>query len=113
MREEPAATSPRTETKSTPADVPRGAVQRTIGWIFVGTAGALVATGVVGYFARQSAVNAYNDEPTCPGFGAVTQPPACQDHISTANTWQTISIVSLIAGGALAVAGAVLLVLNR
>jgi hypothetical protein len=86
----------------------KGGTQRMLGWVFVGTGSALVVTGVVGLFARQSAVSSYNDDATCPGMGSAAQPPSCEDRISTANTWRTISIASFIAGGAVGAAGVVL-----
>jgi hypothetical protein len=85
-----------------------GAVQRTMGWVFVGTGGAALVLGVVGIVARQSTVSGYNEDTTCPGLGSANQPAECQDRISTADTWRTVSIASFIAGGVLGVGGAVL-----
>ena len=85
-----------------------GGAQRTLGWVGVGTGAALLVTGVVGIIARQSAVSSYNDDKSCPGRGSAQQPTACQDYISSADTWRTISLVGLIGGGVFTVGGIVL-----
>jgi len=90
-------------------ETPKGSGERTLGWVFAGTGAALVATGIVGVVARQLAVSAYNEDKTCPGMGQPTQPSACQDRISAAETWRTILLVSFISGGAVGLGGVVLL----
>lgn len=85
-----------------------GSTQRTVGWIGVGTGAALLATGVIGLVARQSAVSSYNDDAACPGRGSAQQPTSCQDYVSSANSWRTISIIGFIGGGVLSAGGIVL-----
>jgi hypothetical protein len=85
-------------------------VQRTVGWTSLGVGGGLLAMGAIGFAIRQSAVSGYNDDKTCPGIGKPAQPPACQDRISRADTWQTLGIIGLAGGGALVLTGVVLLV---
>jgi hypothetical protein len=110
VRDEGAADPPHPAgTPPVVVESPRtGSVQRTMGWIFVGTGGAALVVGVVGLVARQSAVSAYNDDAACPGMGEPVQPPQCNDRISSANTWRTVSVASFIGGGVLTVGGAVL-----
>ncbi|MBX3185533.1 MAG: hypothetical protein KF819_00905 [Labilithrix sp.] len=86
-------------------DAGRG--QRLLGWVFVGTGGALLATGGVGMLVRKSTIDDYND--ACPGLGA-PQSGACEEKIDAARTWLTVSIVSFVAGGVFAAGGATLLV---
>jgi hypothetical protein len=82
-----------------------GASQRLLGWIFVGTGGALLVAGGAALLVRQGYVNDYNDN--CNGVGA-TQTPDCQSKIDSSHTWMTVSLVGLIAGGAFAIGGAAL-----
>jgi len=85
-----------------------GATQRIVGWVGVGTGAALLATGVIGLVARQSAVSSYNDDAACPGRGSAQQPTQCQDYVSSANSWRTVSIIGFIGGGVLTAGGIVL-----
>ena len=85
-------------------------VQRTLGWVFLGAGAALVVTGVVAQMLRQSAISAYNADRTCPGLGSPTQPPGCESNVSSASSWQTVSIVGFAAGGALSVSGVILVI---
>jgi PEGA domain len=85
-----------------------GSTQRIVGWIGVGTGAALLAAGVIGLVARQSAISSYNDDVACPGRSSALQPTQCQDYVSSANSWRTVSIVGFIGGGVLTVGGIVL-----
>jgi hypothetical protein len=85
-----------------------GGTQRTLGWASIGVGAAFIVTGTVGLAMRQSAVTSYNDDKTCPGLGKPDQPPGCEDKISRAETWQTVSVIGL-AGGAVFVLGGVVL----
>lgn len=89
---------------------PTSAVQDTMGWVLLAAGGAFVVTGVVAQVARQSEISNYNDDASCPGVGQANQSPSCQSRITSASTWQTVSIVGFVAGGALAVGGLVLVV---
>ena len=102
------ATKPGGEARDKAIVPPEGAVQRTAGWVVLAAGAALVATGVVAQLSRQSAISAYNADGSCPGRGNPVQPPNCDDHVSTASTWQTISLIGFVSGGALAVGGIVL-----
>ena len=82
-----------------------GASQRLLGWAFVGTGAALLATGAVGLVIRKGIIDDYNR--TCPGLG-VEQPASCNDQVSSASTWLTISILTLVGGGVFAAGGVVL-----
>lgn len=84
-----------------------GRGQRLLGWAFIGTGGALLATGAVGLLIRKNIVDDYNAN--CPGLGAA-QPAGCEDKVESARTWNTVSIVSLVAGGVFAIGGVVLMV---
>lgn len=84
-----------------------GRAQRVLGWAFVGVGGALLATGAVGLLIRKNIVDDYNAN--CPGLGAA-QPADCEDKVDSSRTWNTVSIVSLVAGGVFAVGGIALMV---
>jgi hypothetical protein len=84
-----------------------GRGQRLLGWAFIGTGGALLATGAVGLLIRKSIVDDYNTN--CPGLGAA-QPAGCDDKVESSRTWNTVSIVSLVAGGVFAIGGIALMV---
>lgn len=88
-----------------PEDPGRG--QRILGWVFVGVGGALLATGGASLLVRKSYVEDYNAS-NCPGTG-VAQTPTCQDQLDATKRWQTVSIISLIAGGASAIGGGVII----
>jgi hypothetical protein len=83
-----------------------GRGQRLLGWAFIGTGGALLVTGAVGLLIRKGIVDDYNTN--CPGLGA-SQPAGCDDKVESARTWNTVSIVSLVAGGVFAVGGLALM----
>ena len=86
-----------------------GSTQRNIGWVFVGTAGALAVAGAVGIVARNVEISSYNDDGSCPGLHSLDQPPICQSKITTAQTWTTVSILGFVGSGVLAAGGAVLI----
>ena len=69
---------------------------------------ALLATGGAALLVRKGYVDDYNAS-SCPGVGVVAQSVDCQDQIDSSKTWQTISIISLIAGGASVIGGGVIL----
>ena len=82
-----------------------GAGQRLLGWAFVGTGAALLATGGVGLVVRKGIIDDYNA--ACPGLG-VDQPASCDDQVSSSRTWLTVSILTLVGGGVFAAGGVVL-----
>jgi hypothetical protein len=93
---------PRAGSPVAGADADPGRGQRLIGWSFAGVGGALLLTGAAGMLVRSGIVSDYNDR--CPGLG-VGQPADCDDKISAANTWLTVSMVSLVGGGVFALGG--------
>jgi PEGA domain len=102
--------SPHAPVGAVTAEAPRtvedpGAGQRLLGWAFVGTGAALLATGAVGLVVRKGIIDDYNA--TCPGLG-VEQPASCDDQVSSSRTWLTVSILTLVGGGVFAAGGAVL-----
>jgi hypothetical protein len=110
-----AETSPSSASAAPLADKPGGTTaadpgrgQRVLGWAFVGTGAALLVTGAVGLVVRKGIIDDYNASP-CPGLG-VAQPASCDDQVSSASTWLTISILSFIGGGLLGAGGGVLVV---
>ncbi|MBX3199710.1 MAG: hypothetical protein KF894_16360 [Labilithrix sp.] len=92
------------ERSRPPAD-DTGSGQRLLGWAFVGTGAALLATGGVGMIVRKGIIEDYNA--TCPGLG-VDQPASCDDQVSSSRTWLTVSILTLVGGGVFAAGGVVL-----
>lgn len=112
----PVAPAPHSDAPSGPGgssaeDRPRppaddtGSGQRLLGWAFVGTGAALLATGGVGLIVRKGIIEDYNA--TCPGLG-VDQPASCDDQVSSSRTWLTVSILTLVGGGVFAAGGVVL-----
>jgi hypothetical protein len=95
--------TPGTKDKETSDDPGKG--QRLLGWAFVGTGAALAVTGVVGLLIRKGIVDDYNER--CPGLG-VAQPADCGEKADSASTWLTVSIVMLVAGGAVGLGGGAL-----
>lgn len=87
-----------------------GGMQRTLGWASIGVGAAFMVTGTIGLAMRQSAVTSYNEDKTCPGLGKPNQPPGCEDKISRADTWQTVSVIGLAGGAVFVLGGVVLLV---
>ncbi|MEZ4263102.1 MAG: PEGA domain-containing protein [Polyangiaceae bacterium] len=98
--------APDAPTNPAPSD---GSAQRGIGWVVLGTGGALLATGAVGMLVRGGIIDDYNRD--CPGLGAAQQPPECDAKIDSARTWLTVSVVSLVGGGVLTLGGAGLVLL--
>jgi hypothetical protein len=97
---------PQVPDKPKDEDPPR--TQATLGWIALGAGALFTGLGVVGLLQRESAVAEYNDDPACPPRGQ-PGPPACDDRVSRASTWQTLSIVGFAVGGAAVLGGAALL----
>ncbi len=95
------APPPRVETPV----APRGGGRRTLAWVGIGTSAALIAGGVVAMVIREGAAGRYNVG-GCLGDGiAVESEPTaeCRSDRETVSTMQTLGVVGLVAGGALAV----------
>jgi hypothetical protein len=94
------------------AIAPRSNGRRTLAWVGIGASAALAAGGAVALVVREGAAARYNVG-GCLGEGvAVEGEPtaACRDDRETVSTMQTLGVVGLVAGGALAVGSVVLLV---
>lgn len=100
--------------EAAPAVVPRppgaldtepdpGRNQRLLGWGFTAVGGAAIATGVVGLVVRNGITSDYNAS-ECPGLG-VNQSADCMNKIDATKTWLTVSLITLIGGGIVAVGG--------
>ena len=99
-------------SRQAPPVAARGGGRRTLAWVGIGGSAALVAGGVVAMALRESAAGRYNVG-GCMGEGVpVESEPtaACRDDRETVSTMQTLGVVGLVAGGALAVGSVVLLV---
>lgn len=80
--------------------------QRTVGWVVLAGGGAgIIAGGIVGI----AAITKRNALDLVPGCEDKVCPNHYADDVDALNTMRTVSTVSLIAGGALAATGAVLL----
>jgi ABC-type Fe3+-siderophore transport system permease subunit len=102
--------APRAPQLSSDASTDTHRLSRTAGWVGVGLGAAGIGTGVVAYFVGLSKHDAIEADPRC--SGNVCQPEA-SEKVEHYDTVRTVSIVGLIAGGALGAAGITLLVLSR
>jgi len=103
------APPPRGRHEAPPPPPAGGGAQRALGYVGLAAAGALVASGVIGLVERQAQIGAYNDDSTCPGLASPVQPAACAGHVSSASTWETVSVASFIGAAVLAAGGVTLL----
>lgn len=106
-----AASAPAQERAAAPL-APHGGGRRTLAWVGIGASAALVAGGVVAMVMREAAAGRYNVG-GCLGEGVpVESEPtaACRDDRETVSMMQTLGVVGLVAGGALAVGSVVLMV---
>jgi hypothetical protein len=85
-----------------------GRGQRLLGWLFVGAGAALLATGGASVLVRKSYIDDYNAS-SCPGTGVRQPTQECQDKLDRTQTWMTVAIISLIAGGASVIGGGVII----
>lgn len=107
-KEEPAkagATSAGGKSAPRYVEVPMVSPLRTGGWITFGAGVAAAVFGGAGLLVRQSYVDSYNSDQSCPGTASLAQPPQCQERKDGVTRWGTIGIVSLIGGGVLATTG--------
>jgi hypothetical protein len=102
-RAAPIETAPHREEPA-PTDV-----RRTLGWVGVGTGAALVVGGAVAWALGRGAASAYNDDPSCPGVGAPSQPGECGSRLSEAQTLEPVGMAGVALGLGLGAAGVVLL----
>jgi hypothetical protein len=104
------ATPPTSTAPPLKTSIPTSNTQQTAGWITLGGAGVLGILGLVGVLEHNSAVSAYNADPTCPAIDAPSRSAACSDRVSTASTWSGVSVFGFVAGGAALGTAIVLLV---
>jgi len=83
-------------------------VRRTLGWVGVGTGAALLVGGAVALIVGRGAASEYNDDPSCPGVGAPTQPGECASRLSATQTLEPIGWAGMALGVGFGAAGAVL-----
>ncbi len=100
-------TLPTTPASAATASRERG--PNALAWTLTIAGGALLGTGGVARWQRERSVSAYNNDPSCGGVGSAFQSTDCASKIDAEQTWNTISIVSFVAGGILAAGGVLLL----
>ncbi len=81
---------------------------RSLGYSLLGLSVAGVVVGVAALIERNGAANRYNDDPSCPGTNAPSQPEGCQGRISIVHRWGWTAGIGFTGGG-LAALGAGLL----
>jgi hypothetical protein len=112
----PATPSPAPASPSSPAPPPTAPsadphrLARTAGWIGVGLGAAGLGTGVVAYFIGRSKYDAIEADPRCTDDMC---DPDVRAAVERYDTFRTVSVVGLIAGGVLGATGITLLVLSR
>jgi hypothetical protein len=94
-----------------PAPVPResGSTQRALGWIALGGAGLLLATGAVGLADHGIAAGDFNGSAACTGTASNHLSSQCSGWLDDGSTGQTLAIVGFVGGGVLAALSVTLL----
>jgi hypothetical protein len=87
-----------------------GSPDRTLPVLILGSALVFAGVGVTGLLEYNANVANFNANSTC-GTNLPTT-PTCDGYVSTANSWQTVAIVSFVAGGIAAVGGVTLWLLT-
>lgn len=80
----------------------------TAAFIVLGAAVVFAGVGIAGVVEHGSDVNTYNNDPTCPSITASNLPAHCNDLVSSANTWNTVAVVSFVASGVALIGGVTL-----
>jgi hypothetical protein len=91
-----------------PSPEPTHGADHTAAFVALGASVVFAGVGVLGLVEHQANINDYNTDPSCPAIGAASRPAHCSDFVSSANTWNTVAVVSLVASG-VALAGGVTL----
>lgn len=86
----------------------KGNAQKTIGWIGVGVGGAGLVAGAVTGFIAMSKRSSLSDSKLC-SADFKTCDPAASGRIDSYNSFRTISLIGLYAGGVLAATGVTLI----
>jgi hypothetical protein len=89
---------------SAPAEGP----DHTASFIVLGAAVVLAGVGIAAVVEHGSDVNTYNNDPTCPSITSPNLPAHCNDLVSSANTWNTVAVVSFVASGVALIGGVTL-----
>jgi hypothetical protein len=74
-------------------------------WIVLGGSVVLGGVGILGLVEHDHNVSTYNSDSSCPPIAASARPAQCQSYVDSANTWQTVAVISFVTSG-LALAGA-------
>jgi hypothetical protein len=82
-------------------------IRRALAWASAGTAGALLAGGIVANVVRETNVAALNDDSQCL-YGSLKRYERCGHYLDTSNTALTLTIAGYSAAAVAAVASAVL-----
>jgi hypothetical protein len=84
--------------------------RRMLAWVAAGTAGALLAGGVVAHALRETNAASYNDDSQCL-YGNLTRYQRCGHYLDTSQTAQTVAIVGYSGAAVAAIASVVLFLL--
>jgi hypothetical protein len=109
LAETPAVTPPPPASSGASTAQPSaGRTQRTLAWVSLGGAGALVATGVAGLFVRSSAASDFNSTPSCTGQPTSALSSQCKSWLDQGTTGSTVAVVGFVGGGVAAALSIVL-----
>jgi hypothetical protein len=109
----PAPAPPETTLSSTPDRTASSGPPRM--WTYVAAGAGVLAAGfgALSLIERNNAATDYNDDASCPRKSAPNLPAACQDKLSSVDTWGTLTTVGFVAGGSLLATSVVLFILGR
>ena len=91
-----------------PPVTPLPGPDHTAAFVVLGSAVVLGGVGIAGLLEHGSQVSAYNADSTCPAITAAGRPAHCNDLVNSANTWNTVAVVSFVASGIALVGGVTL-----
>jgi hypothetical protein len=86
--------------------------RRAVFWVTLGISGVVLGGAAAATVLHGSAAAEYNDDARC-FYGGLTRDARCGDVRSRASMWGTLSTIGFVAGGALAITSAALLVWPR
>jgi hypothetical protein len=91
-----------------PPIAPPAGPDHTAAFVVLGAAVIFAGVGVTGLVEHGAQVSDYNADPTCPAITATGRPAHCNDLVNSANTWNTVGVVSFVASGIALVGGVTL-----